>query len=257
MGRREGNDCMDYKNPENKDLLQNKIEELLSEYQGLFDALINNPDSYKKSALLYYWLRDYKNYLINEDTFSPNFYPSFQKGNIVNVNLGFNLGSEMGGLHYAIVLANSNRKNPNIVIAPLTSIKPGKNLSTLRPTEMAIGEELFSMIKGKHTALKTSIPTELKLLEAAAVDKSNIEAFRQRADELLKKLDLLEKTMKKLQVLKHGSIIVLNQIRTVSKMRISDPTDKYDILYDLKLSSKTLDSLDERLAKLYLNVLDK
>ena len=66
MGRREGNDCMDYKNPENKDLLQNKIEELLSEYQGLFDALINNPDSYKKSALLYYWLRDYKNYLINE-----------------------------------------------------------------------------------------------------------------------------------------------------------------------------------------------
>ena len=65
--------------------------------------LVDNPITYKKSALLYYWLRDYKNYIKNENTFNPKYYPEFYRGSIVNINFGFNLGSELGGLHYAIV----------------------------------------------------------------------------------------------------------------------------------------------------------
>ena len=65
-------------------------------------------------------------------------------------------------------------------------------------------------------------------------------------------MELLEKTMRKLQTLKHGSVAVMNQIRTVSKMRVSDPTDIYDILYGIKLSSKALDMVDAKIAELYL-----
>lgn len=248
---------MDYKNPDNKPALEQSVKELLADYQTLFDHMIDDPASYKKSALLYYWLRDYKDYLKNESSFNPNYYPSFERGNLVNVNLGFNVGAEMGGLHYAVVLSKSNRKNPNIVIAPLTSVKPGKDLSHLRPTELALGEELFYMIQVKYNALKTSIPTEIKLLREAVVNNSTNSDFDQRVEELGKRIELLEKTMKKLRVLKHGSIVVLNQIRTISKMRISDPEDKYDILYRLKISSKNLDAIDERLTALYHKNLDK
>lgn len=64
---------------------------------------------------------------------------------------------------------------------------------------------------------------------------------------------LLQKTMKKMQVLKHGSIAVMNQIRSISKMRIQDPCDKYDILYGLKLSSNTLDQIDKKIQELFVH----
>lgn len=244
---------MDLKDPVNKDDLKNRVKDLTNGYYDLFLSMIDNDESYKKAALLYYWLRDYQAYLKNESTFSPNFYPPFFRGSIVNVNLGFNLGAEMGGLHYAIVLSESNRRNPNIVIAPLTSVKNPKKLDSLRPTELYIEEELFYKIQGKYTALKSSIPTELKLLSATIKEKECPDRGTiRKVEDLGRKIDLLEKTMKKLQVLKHGSIIVLNQIRTISKMRVSDPTDQYDILYGLKLSSKNLTLLDKRIKSLYV-----
>ena len=243
---------MDLKDASNREELERRIADLLHEYDILFQGMISNPDTYKKSAILYYWLRDYKNYLKNEAAFSPNFYPEFYRGNIVNVNLGFNLGAEMGGLHYAIVLSDSNRKNPNLVILPLTSVKPSKNLNALRPTVLYIGEELYHKIQGKYTALRTSIPTELKLLSQAATQHDQLYQNQKRLRELEQKIDLLDKTMKKLQTLKHGSIVVLNQIRTISKMRISDPTDSYDILYNLRLSEANLTAIEQRLKCLYL-----
>ena len=244
---------MDLKDPKNKETLRTDIESMLHGYHDLFATMVNDDDSYKKAALLYYWLRDYQAYLKNETTFSPNFYPDFRRGSIVNVNLGFNLGAEMGGLHYAVVLRASNRRNPNIVIAPLTSVKQGRNISHLRPTEVYIGEELFYKIQGKYTALKSSIPTEMKLIsDTICKGLQEHDETIHRLDDLSHKIDLLEKTMKKLQVLKHGSIVVMNQIRTISKMRISDPTDQYDILYGLKLSSRNLTLIDERLKTLYI-----
>lgn len=158
----------------------------------------------------------------------------------------------MGGLHYGIVLSDRNRKNPNLVILPLTYVKPSKNLNALHPTELYIGEELYHKIQGKYTALRTSIPTELKLLSQAAPRHDQLYQNQKRLRELEQKIDLLDKTMKKLQTLKHGSIVVLNQIRTISKMRISAPTDSYDILYDLRLSEANLTAIEQRLKYLYL-----
>lgn len=112
---------MDLKDIQNKQSLDIKVQSLLSDFQQLFTDLSSDEDTYKKAALLYYWLRDYKNYIKNETTFNPKYYPDFKRGNIVNLNLGFNLGSELGGLHYGIVLQNSNRRNPNLVIVPLSS----------------------------------------------------------------------------------------------------------------------------------------
>lgn len=55
----------------------------------------------------------------------------------------------------------------------------------------------------------------------------------------------------KLKTLKYGSIAVMNQIRTVSKMRIIDPTNKYAILYNLKLSTNNLNLIDKKMIELF------
>lgn len=244
---------MDFKDPENKNELKNKIHSLINEYNDLLIDLVDNPITYKKSALLYYWLRDYKNYIKNENTFNPKYYPEFYRGSIVNINFGFNLGSELGGLHYAIVLQNSNRKNPNITVIPLTSLKPDKDIKQLRPTELYLGQELYFKIQGKYEALKISIPTELRYLRNIIVHSAQTDSkdVQQKIEELSKQSELMVKTMNKLKTLKYGSIAVMNQIRTVSKMRIIDPTNEYDILYNLRLSTNNLNLIDKKIVELF------
>ena len=240
---------MDLKDPKNKAELLQRVNDLCSDYANDLTALANDDRTYKRAALLYYWLYDYRNYIRNEGKFAARYYPAFERGHVVNLNLGFNLGSEMGGLHYGIVLNNSNRRNPNLIIAPMTSVKPNRNLSQLRPTEVYLGAELYHMIKGKSTALHISTTSEFKLLtkllkEAAGNEKS-ADMLRSRLEKVDAQIKLLTKTDHKLRVLKTGSIVEINQIRTVSKMRLVDPINEYDILYGLKVSPAYMDKIDD------------
>ena len=45
--------------------------------------------------------------LKREVNFAPFFFKKYSRGDIVKVNLGFNIGSEQGGLHYAIVVEDN------------------------------------------------------------------------------------------------------------------------------------------------------
>lgn len=59
---------------------------------------------YKKSELLAYWIHDYAVYHDEERNFDVTKSGVFHRGDIIKVNLGFNIGSELGGLHYCVVL---------------------------------------------------------------------------------------------------------------------------------------------------------
>ena len=51
--------------------------------------------------------------------------------------------------------------------------------------------------------------------------------------------------------MKRGSIALVGQITTVSKIRIYDPKYKNDALSKVRVSSETLDLLDARVQELY------
>ena len=126
----------------------------------------------------------------------------------------------------------------------------------MHPSEVYLGEELYFKIQAKFESLKISIPTEINLLKEAVGhinSEENKKEFFSKLDDLNQKEQLLLKTKKKLSVLKHGSIAVVNQIRTVSKMRVLDPTDKYDILFGLKLSNDGLNRIDKKIIELFTN----
>lgn len=63
----------------------------------------------------------------------------------------------------------------------------------------------------------------------------------------LKKLEYLQKIHDEISRMKHGSIAYVNQITTISKQRIF----KTPILSGIKLSSNSLDLLDEKVKKLF------
>lgn len=56
----------------------------------------------------------------------------YKRGEILKVHLGYNIGSEEGGLHYCVVLDKENSiYSPVISVAPLTSVKPWTALDKL------------------------------------------------------------------------------------------------------------------------------
>ena len=135
-------------------------------------------------------------------------------------------------------------------------MKKSKDPLRLRPSEVYLGEELYFKVQTKFESLKVSILSETNLLKEAVDHISSEEdkqKFFSKLDDLGLKAQLLLKTKNKLSVLKHGSVAIVNQIRTVSKMRILDPTDQYDILYGLKLSNASLDSIDKKIIELFTN----
>lgn len=61
-------------------------------------------NEYKKSDLLAYWINDFAQYHDEEKTFNIAKSGMYSRGDVIKVNLGFNIGNELGGLHYCIVL---------------------------------------------------------------------------------------------------------------------------------------------------------
>ena len=82
---------------------------------------------YKKSNLLAYWINDFAVYHDEERTFNIAKSGIYSRGDVIKVNLGFNIGNELGGLHYCIVLNKyDNTRNGALNVIPLTSRKDNK-----------------------------------------------------------------------------------------------------------------------------------
>ena len=67
-------------------------------------------------------------------------------------------------------------------------------------------------------------------------------------------LVLVNKMKREISKMKSGSIALVSQITTVSKLRIYDPKHRNDVLTGIKLQNEKLDLIDAELLKLYTNV---
>lgn len=182
-------------------------------------------EEYKKSHLLAYWINDFSNYHDEESTFDCSKIKIFKRGNIVKANLGFNIGNELGGLHYCIVLnKNDNPKNGTLNVIPLTS--KNKNYKGC----INLGNEIYELLN-KNLQFKEN--TLYNLVKEN--NNSNITNQMQKEIECIHKLSVEVKKMKQ------NSVALINQITTISKQRLFD----IDILHNVKLSSSTLNKLDK------------
>lgn len=99
------------------------------EYEALKSDAISKLSSYmdsldsKHGKILAYWIRDYVRFLEKEKTFDPQKLIRYKRGAIVKVHLGYRIGSEEGGLHYAVVIDDNPQKSHVATIIPLTSRK--------------------------------------------------------------------------------------------------------------------------------------
>lgn len=235
------------------------------------DNLVDSPSEKDsgKADKLSYWIEDWVKFLDYEPRFVSKSLRKYKRGEIIKLHLGFNLGSEEGGLHYAVVLDKNNSiHNPVLTIIPLTSLKPTKSIDHLHPGEVFLGNELFVSMNAKLSAhtqfLQKSIlalKRESDMIAALNIDPSadayanlldRVSALTAKIEESKQELELNERMKKEIQKMKTGSIALVSQITTISKIRIYDPKNNHDVLSGIKLSNEKLDLIDAKLQNLYI-----
>lgn len=231
-------------------------------------------DHIKKAELISYWLRKYIYYLKQEETFIPSRNPEYKKGDIVRVNLGFNIGSEHGGRHYAIILDNNNNKNnPVVTIIPLSSYK-GK---TIRNSEVFLGDNIYNSLNIKISGIQKAyiedqknkeklINSTISIVESINVDttedyiekkkqiEANIEQLKLSKERIIQKQKEINAIATEIKKMKHGSIALVGQITTISKIRIEDPVNTHGVLTNIRISSSEIEQIENKIKELYLGL---
>lgn len=273
-----------------EDVIQNKKEAIKS-LNRLLEGYINDPSGsrLKKANLISYWIKDYVRMINFEEKFEPTKNISYKRGNIVKVDFGFNIGAEYGGLHYGIVLDNNNARNsPVVTVIPLTSIKIEKEIHS---NSVELGNEIYRSLKIKYDTISKAlkdeqeeIKNELTLfqvlvdltsqttneLKAGGLDS---EKFEQKLSDAHKYLDASQKLQRmweekeqhnkeqqdylnkiglEISRMKEGSIALVNQITTISKIRIFDPRNLKGVLSGISLSEENMEKINNKMKDLYI-----
>ena len=245
---------------DNKNEAINKINEYLD------NCIIQDDVHAKKANLLSYWLKDYFRYIEQEETFNSSYLKEYYRGDIIKVNLGFNVGNEEGGLHYCVVLDKKNAKSySTLTVVPLSSIK---NSTKPNKTSVFLGEEIYNSLVDKCNDLIEKGQNEIQILkqeiqelkvfpedteEGKIVKEYRISILDKKLDANQENLELILKINEELSQMKKGTIALVNQITTISKQRIYNPKKDLDILSGIKLSDEKMALIDEKIKKLYIN----
>ena len=82
-----------------------------------------------------------------------------------------------------------------------------------------------------------------------ATPRETYDAIFKKINKLEKEMDMFQRMKTEVSKMKMGSIALVKQIRTISKIRIYDPKTNFDILSNVKLSNERLDMIDNEIIK--------
>ena len=231
----------------NKDKALKDIENYLNK------CILSDFKHQKKANLISYWLKDYINYLSMEESFNSSNLKHYNRGDVIKVNLGFNVGNELGGLHYCVVLDKINaRTYSTLTVVPLSSVKPNKKIHN---SSVYLGNELFMTLKDKcETLLEHSKDRAISVQEKLIKYYNENISFQPGPEDFkaLQEINIATKIVNEIKQMKTGSIALVNQLTTISKQRIYNPKNDLDILSGIRISKNNLDLIDKKIAELFL-----
>lgn len=237
--------------------IQNSVNKLNNAMTALAESV--DTSDLKKASLLSYWIEEYVDYLQDERTFSSSSLIRYKAGDIIQVNFGFRIGSELGGLHYAIVLDKKNSKNsPIVTVVPLGSLKANFK-ETKCKFELETG--LFELVQQKAQSMieRTKIVLDKLTQECAEIEGLPEKEKEIRIEPLKKKIEKLGLTIKRInrlaseiEKMNYGSTVDVGQIVTISKQRIYNPKKSDDVLFGIRASEQDMKKIYNCLQKNFI-----
>lgn len=136
----------------------------------------------KKFNKLDDWLNKEATIFINETKLAKKKFPNFKRGEIIKVDFGVNIGTELSHTHFAIVLNNDDtNSNDNITVLPISSKNGYKRI--------ALGKILKEAIPNtqKYNQYCYGIITQIKTISKKRIFKDKIKYICN--SEILNKID--------------------------------------------------------------------
>ncbi|MGN0534409.1 MAG: type II toxin-antitoxin system PemK/MazF family toxin [Eubacterium sp.] len=246
---------------EELETLISKAIDNLSNY--LKELSCSDDSNRKRASLISYWTNDYVKYLKQERTYVPQNY-KYKRGDIVLVNFGYRIGSELGGLHFAIVLDKYNsKKSPIMTVIPLSSFKNENNYNSIYSFVLQKGVyELYLEKREKLIASAQNMLKEIKMIqnELSRFTQDDYDNFKEekyrivnenfrKINDKIESIDVLDKSFSSL---KRGTVVSVSQITTISKQRIINPKKIKDTLAGIKIDTQDLNELNNKLQNLFI-----
>ena len=225
----------------NKNDLLTTIDNVINNIKTFISSFLDT--DIKKAKNIIYWLKYHFIYLQDEENFlNRKSYKKYKYGQIINISLGYNLGRELGGVHYAVVMnVNDTPTNSNLIVVPLSSKKNEKKLG-INDTRIDIGSEFKDILSKKYSDFEEQNNKLISSLSSLSHKELGIAIGKVHNNVyLLKKIDA------ELKKMKEGSYVVTHQIRAISKIRIIAPILKNDYFDNIVLSSKTMENINRKL----------
>lgn len=171
---------------ENKDSIINMNKQLMN-----LQKVIENMGE-KRGNIFINWLETQNKYLVWEEKFDPAYLRAYKRSEIVLANFGFNVGAEYGGMHYAVVVRDSSKNNPNVNVVPLSSLEEGEAEADTHKDRVFLG-----VIQGLNEKNAVAIPDQLR-----PVSKLRIHKPRKAKDSVFKltteQMDSMDEKVRKL-----------------------------------------------------------
>ena len=159
--------------------------------------------------------------LLEEIKLRPKYYRKYKTGSIVKVHFGVNAGSEFSGDHFAIVISkNDTERNPILHVIPISSKKHKSSLEI--GTILYIEDEVKKLKKLYNNTLNKNEKKKIKRCLNYYSKRSNINSY-----------------------------VMIEHMKTISKLSIIKPMNKYDYIRKIKISNKQLEKITEAIKKEY------
>lgn len=171
---------------------------------------------------------------------TKNTYKRFPRGSIVKVDFGVNVGGEFSEQHFAITLNKKDNMYNNILtVIPLTSKKHNNSV------------ELKSLIVDMY--LNNLKQESDKLIDE--IENSDEKLTPEKFQEFQLKIGEMQTIINYYQSLKNNfSYALVEQIKTVSKLNILPPINRYDIVNSTICSEGEMIKIDKAIAKKFIGI---
>lgn len=140
---------------------EDRLEEVLHNFKSTIEQMEE-----KRKDIFINWLETQTRYLEWETNFNPKYLRAYKRGEIVLAHFGFNVGTEYGGMHYATIIRNSSKANPNLNVVPLTSLKDDDATEPLHKDRVLLG-----IIEGLNGIQSVAIPDQIRAISKLRVIK--------------------------------------------------------------------------------------
>lgn len=161
---------------------------------------------------------------------------TFKRGSVIMVDFSPQVGSEIKGKHFAVVLTKRDRNtNELLTVIPLTS--------KYHKYHIDFGNEIYNSIY-------------LKIMDSLEQVIKNCNDINTPIEDDAYKKIVLQKQMvdqitDRYKLLKEHTYGKPHQITTVSKLRIVKPINTLDPIRQLKVSNEVMEKIDEAIIKLF------